>query len=273
MGESECGTVEGTFKLLKHHTAMRHWHDRFRAAGIHLGISLLIAALAAALVFYVWYPSPYGQLSGGRELFTILISVDVILGPLITFSIFNRAKPVRELRRDLAVVALIQLSALGYGLWAVFGARPVHLVFEIDRFRVVHAVDVPVELLKLSPPDIEALPLTGPTLLAVRQFRDRKEETDATLAALQGIALGARPDLWQNYSAGQAAVLKAARPVTQLRTRFTARAGEIDAVLHKAGRQAETTAYLPLVGRKVFWTAFIDPVTAKVVAFLPLDSF
>ena len=143
---------------------MRHWHDRFKAAGIHLVISLVIAALAAALVFYVWYPSPYGQLSGGRELFLILISVDVILGPLITLFIFNRAKPLRELRRDLAVVALIQLSALGYGMWTVFVARPVHLVFEVDRFRVVHAIDVPAELLDPTPAGIDALPITGPTL-------------------------------------------------------------------------------------------------------------
>lgn len=252
---------------------MRNWHDRFKAAGIHLAISLVIAALAAALVFYAWYPPPYGQLSGGRELFLILISVDVILGPLITFFIFNRAKPVRELRRDLAVVALIQLLALGYGMWTVFVARPVHLVFEVDRFRVVHAIDVPAELLDRTPAGIDALPITGPTLLAVRQFRDSKEAADATLAALQGIALGARPDLWQNYAASRATVLAAARPVSQLRTRFADRIGEIDAVLQSAGRKSDTTAYLPLVGRRMFWTALIDPVTADVVAFIPLDSF
>lgn len=39
---------------------MAHWKDRFKAAGIHLGISFGIAALAAALVFLVWYPYPYG---------------------------------------------------------------------------------------------------------------------------------------------------------------------------------------------------------------------
>jgi len=62
--------------------------------------------------------------------------VDVILGPLITLTVFNRSKPRSELVRDLTVVGLIQLAALGYGLWTVFVARPVHLVFEYDRFRV-----------------------------------------------------------------------------------------------------------------------------------------
>jgi hypothetical protein len=201
------------------------------------------------------------------------VTVDVILGPLITFSIFNLAKPRNELRLDLAVVGLLQLLALGYGLWTVFVARPVHLVFEIDRFRVVHAIDVPSDLMDKVPGGIDAMPLGGPTLLAVRTFRDHKEETDATLVALQGIALGARPDLWQPYAAARAQVLQAAKPVDRLKTRFAANAGEIDAVLQRAGRQAANTAYLPMAGRKAFWTAFIDPATADVVAFMPLDSF
>ncbi len=102
------------------------------------------------------------EISGGRELFLIVVAVDVIVGPLITFAVFNRTKPWPELRRDLAVVALMQLGALGYGLWSVAQARPAHLVFEYDRFRVVHAVDVPAELLTKTPPGITALPLLGP---------------------------------------------------------------------------------------------------------------
>ena len=252
---------------------MSHWKVRAKAAAIHLAISLAVAILAAMLVFGVWYPYPYREIAGGRELVLILVTVDVILGPLITLVIFNRAKPRTELRRDLAFVALIQLLALGYGLWTVFVARPVHLVFEIDRFRVVHAIDVPSDLMDKVPAGIDALPLDGPTMLSVRPFRDLKEEGDATMVALQGIALGARPDLWQSYAAGRVQVLQAAKPVGQLKTRFASSAAEIDAVLQRAGRQAATTAYLPMAGRKAFWTAFIDPATAEVVAFMPLDSF
>ena len=82
--------------------------DRFQASGIHLGLSLVIALLAAALVFGLWYPYPYREISGGRELFLIVVAVDVIVGPLITFAVFNRTKPWPELRRDLAIVALMQ---------------------------------------------------------------------------------------------------------------------------------------------------------------------
>jgi hypothetical protein len=51
-------------------------------------------------------------------------------------------------------------------------------------------------LLNRVPPDIDALPLTGPKLLSLRLFRDVNEKMDATMAALDGLSLSARPDLW-----------------------------------------------------------------------------
>lgn len=252
---------------------MVNWKERFRASGIHLAISLGIAGLAALLVFALWYPYPYREVSGGRELFLLVVAVDVIIGPLITLAVFNRAKPWGELRRDLAVVGVLQVAALGYGLWTVSVARPVHLVFEIDRFRVVHGVDVPEDLIGREPREVKAMPWSGPTLLAVRPFRNPQESMDATLIALKGVQIGARPDFWQPYSAARSQVLAAARPVTELKQRFGQRVGEIDAVLKASGRSAERSAYVPMVGRNTFWTVFVDPVTADVVGFMPLDPF
>lgn len=249
------------------------WKDRFKASLIHLGISLGIAMLAALLVFGLWYPYPYREASGGRELFLIIVTVDVILGPLITFTVFNRAKPRQELVRDLAVVGLIQLAALGYGLWSVFVARPVHLVFEFDRFRAVHAIEVPDELLNQMPADVRGLPWTGPTVLAVRPFRDGEEEHTATLMALNGLPLSARPDLWQAYAQARPRVLGVAKPLSALRQRFPQRSAEIDAAIAATGRPAEKLVYLPMVARKSFWTVLLDADSAEVRGFLPLDSF
>ena len=195
------------------------------------------------------------------------------MGPLITLVIFNRNKPRKELRRDLVFVAIMQLAALCYGLWTVSVARPVHLVFEIDRFRVIHAIDVPLEMLDKTPPGVDALPLTGPTLLSLRPFKNSDENMEATMAAVQGVALGARPDLWQSYAAGVPEVLRAARPVSALKIRFASQAAEIDRVVQAAGGAPESVVYLPLTSRNLFWTVFLDPVTAKIVATMPLDSF
>ena len=130
---------------LDHHTAFE-WRPRLRAATLHLSLSVLVAVASALLVFALWYPYPYRDISGGRELFQLVVSVDIVLGPLLTLAVFNRAKPSRELRRDLAVIVLLQFAGLAYGLWTVHLARPVHMVFEYDRFRVVHQVEIPVEL-------------------------------------------------------------------------------------------------------------------------------
>jgi len=249
---------------------------RLLAAGIHLTLSLVIAALAAWLVFALWYPYPYREISGGRTLFLIVVAVDAVMGPLMTFAVFNRGKPIGELRRDLAVIGLLQVAALAYGLWTVSIARPVHLVFEIDRFRVVHAVDIPEEELALAPVQLQRLPWTGPTLLAVREFGSNQEKVDATLAALRGVPLGSRPSLWQSYDQAKPQILKVAKPLSELRSRFPADAGIIDAALKatmEGGKANRQVGYVPMTGRDKFWTVLIDLQTTEVIAFVPIDSF
>ncbi len=250
--------------------------SRLLAAGIHLVISLIVAGLAAWLVFAVWYPYPYREISGGRELFLLVVAVDVVMGPLLTLTVFNRSKPMGELRRDLAVIGILQLAALAYGLWTVAVARPVHLVFEFDRFRVVHEVDIPKEELERAPPEFRSLSLTGPTLLSVRDFQSPKENSDSTFAAIQGLALGARPYLWQNYETARPQVLRTARPLADLKSRFPMQINEIDAALKSAvGNQSADRAvgYIPMAGRDKFWTVLLDLKTTEVIAFVPIDSF
>ena len=250
-----------------------NWKERLYASGIHLCISLLIALLAALLVFVFWYPYPYREISGGRELFLIVITVDVILGPLITLTIFNRNKPGGELVRDLSIVGLIQLVALIYGLWTVAVARPVHLVFEFERFRVIHALEVPEKLLAQTPTDVRAMPWAGPTVLAVRPFRDANEEGSATLMALQGLQLSARPDLWQAYADAVPRVLAAAKSVVELKQRFPLQIALINTAVTETGVPEAGMRYLPMVGRKSFWTVLLDAKSGEIRGFIPLDSF
>ncbi|WP_431099408.1 TfpX/TfpZ family type IV pilin accessory protein [Polaromonas aquatica] len=249
--------------------------SRLLAAGIHLGVSLAVALLAAAIVFGVWYPYPYREISGGRDLFLLLVAVDVVMGPLLTLAIFDRRKPNKVLRRDLTVIGLLQMAALAYGLWTMMLARPVHLVFELERFRVVHAVDVPPESLVQAPAEFQRLPLAGPTLLSLREFKDSTESFDTTMAAVQGLALSAQPQLWQSYQKAKEQVVRVSRPLAELKTRFPSRVTEIDAALKTElqSHPIDVIGYVPMVGRQTFWTAFIDTKTAEVIAFVPIDSF
>jgi hypothetical protein len=258
-------------------TVQSHWKSRFIAAGIHLGISLGLATLAATLVFVVWYPYPYREISGGRSLFWMVVSIDVIMGPLLTLAVFNRSKPINTLRLDLAIIGVLQLAALGYGLWTVALARPVHLVFEIDRFRAVHAFEVDSELLIVAPPAFQQLPLTGPTLLSVRDFKNADENFAMTNAAFAGTQIGAQPSMWQDYQKAKPQILARARPLEDLKKRFPGQITEIDQALKSASSKdwpAGSVGYIPLNSRDSdFWTVLVDRQTAEVIAFVPIDSF
>ena len=236
-------------------------------------ISVVVVFLAALLVFGLWYPYPYRELSGGRELFVLVIACDAVLGPLMTLIVFNPAKSRREKFLDFGVIGLLQLGALLYGLSTVAQARPVHTVFEYDRFRVVHAGEVPPELLKLAPAALRSLPWTGPTYVSLRPMA-AGEQLEMTMTALAGISLSARPELWQPYEAGRFAIVRASHPMSDLTERFAPRRAEIEKAMADTGVPAQWLAYLPLLGREdKAWTAILDRRNAQVVAYLPIDSF
>lgn len=246
---------------------------RLRCGGVHLLFSLLVAALAAALVFGLWYPTPYRTLSGGLHLFALLMMVDVSLGPLATAVVSRPGKPAREWRMDVALIVLLQLAALGYGLWTLHQARPVYMVFEIDRLRVVNAVDVADELLPQAPVGLRLLPQWGPGLVAVRPFASETEKAEATMAALQGVELGFRPDFWQPYGEATPQIQFAAKPVSELIEQHPAQADELRSLITRAGKEVENVRYLPLHARQAFWTALLDGETLIPFAYLALDPY
>ena len=248
------------------------WAERLRAAGIHLGLSLAVALLAAGLVFGLWYPMPFREISGGRELFLLIVAVDVVIGPVITLAVFDRRKPWRELRRDLAVVGLLQLAALGYGLHTVFEARPVVLALEGSRLRVVRAIDLPPEQLAKAPAELRELPLWGRRVVAARPLRV-EEMFEAVQLGLAGVDLGMRPDFWLPESATADEIRRAAKPLDDLRKRYPARVAELDRAVQATGRPPGQLRYLPLLSRRTDFVALIDANSAEVVGHAPFDGF
>jgi hypothetical protein len=244
---------------------------RARAAGIHLLLSLAVAGLAAALVFGLWYPGAYRNLSGGRQLFLLITTVDVILGPLLTFVVFDLRKGWPHVRRDLAIIGCIQLGALLYGLHTVYVARPVAMVFEVDRFRVVTANDVHEPDLPKAAPQYQAMPLTGPWLLGTRAIQPGDDRNDAIFLGLEGIDIGMRPNFWQPYEQSRADVLKAARPLAVLLKKYPERSEAIRQRLAAQGEKESHTLFVPVLARGD-WVALIRD-DASVIDFENVDGY
>jgi hypothetical protein len=96
-------------------------NSRLGAFALHLLISALILITLLIVIFFVWYPN--GLISaGGLTGLKILIGVDLILGPVLTLIVFSPGK--KGLKFDLALIAIIQISCLIYGLWTIYSQRP-----------------------------------------------------------------------------------------------------------------------------------------------------
>ena len=245
---------------------------RSRAAGIHLLISAAMAGLAAALVFGLWYPGAYRLLAGGRDLFLLVTSVDVVLGPLLTFTVFNLKKGLPHLRRDLAIIGVVQLFALAYGLHAVYGARPVAMVFEVDRFRVIAANQVYLSELAVAPPEYRSLPLTGPWLLGTRRAKAGDERNDALFMGAQGIDLAQRPSFWQPYAASTADALAHSRPLALLFLKYPAYAAATRDRLREQGVDEHAASFLPVMARGGDWVVILDKA-GRLMHYVPVDGF
>lgn len=245
--------------------------SRLKAATIHLSISVLAACLAAALVFGVWYRWPYRLISGGQDLFILLTSVDIVLGPLLTFSVFDVVKKKAHLRRDLVVIALLQLAALVYGLKTVYDVRPVAMVFEVDRFRVITPIDVHRPELPSAPAAYRELPLTGPWLLGTRRPRSSEENTDALVKGLAGIDIGQRPLFWQPYEQSKSDALKKARPISALLRQYPDQRAEVVEALARVGLKMDDAKFLPVMAR-LEWVAVLNS-EGNLATYLPLSGF
>lgn len=240
---------------------MRH---RFRAGLIHLSLSAAVAALVFLPIYFFWYPDVLYDYAGGRDLFLLIVGVDVTLGPLITMVIFVPGK--RGLMFDLVVIAILQLSALIYGVYVLFESRPAYIVFVKDRFELVRANAYPEGT--LEKPDAGKwanLPLTGPRIIGVRMPTDPKEQFDVALRGIGGVDIQLDPKYYVSYEdvEGQARV-KAER-LQILRERNPAHVTEVDALVKYLGRKEDGLRFLPMRAGKVDLTVVIDAKTGEIL--------
>jgi hypothetical protein len=244
-----------------------------RVAGIHLLFCVAIALLAAALVFALWYPYPYHKLSGGRELFLLVVAVDVVCGPLLTMVLFNPAKPRAELWRDLGLIALIQLGALGYGLHTVWQARPLYLVQEIDRFKLIAGPMLDRSALAALPVALQPRWWKGPRTVGIREPKDADERNKVLFESVQGGRdYAERPEFYLPYEG--AAALKSLTHAKPLALFLQKQPDQQDAARKlalKKGADMAQWLYLPVVARQD-WVAVLDQ-QGQIQGFLRGDGF
>jgi hypothetical protein len=248
---------------------MRH---RFRAGLIHLSLSAAIAGLVFLPIYFFWYPDVLYESAGGRDLFLLIVSVDVTVGPLITTIIYVPGK--WGLKFDLMVIAILQLTALGYGVYVLFESRPVYVVFVKDRFELVRANTYPEGALdKPTGKGWEHLPVTGPKTIGVRMPTDPKEQLEITMSGIGGVDIQLYPKYYVAYDEVRGEVKSKGETLQKLRDRNPKRAAEVSALVAGSGRKEQDLRYLPLRAGKTDLSVVVDARTGDIVKISSLKPW
>ena len=252
--------------------------SRFRFAARyalrHLLLSLGVALASAAVVFGLWYPAPYRQMLDVGHIYLLVLAVDVVCGPLLTLVLASPKKSRRERWLDFALIGLIQLAALAYGMHSVWAARPVALVFEVDRLVVVTANEVLQDRLPKALPEFRDLPFAGVLKAGTRKPANGAEMMRSLDLSLGGVPLAAQPDWWQPWADSLPAMRERAKPLAELMGRKPQAVPVLQDAARDAGRPAAELSYLPLVSSKTLdcWVALLDE-QMNLVGWAPVDGF
>ena len=201
------------------------------------------------------------------------MSVDVVAGPALTFVAAGPGKPRKELRRDLAMIAIVQLCALGYGPHTVSLARTVVVEFEVDRLRVVSAVEIDPSSLGEALPEFRSLSWAGPRRLAAVKPTDPSQQLRSIDLGLAGIDLSMDPRNWRPYETQTDAAWQAAKPLQRVLEKCFATRSEADAIAGRIAQPLAALRYLPLQSRRASWVAVIAAPGAQIVGYLLVDGF
>jgi hypothetical protein len=239
-----------------------------RASGFHLLASIFISSLCALIIFFLWYPHPYYLMSGGVGLFLILMTVDVVCGPMLTMIVYNPKKTIFERCLDISLIAILQFSALCYGIFTMWTARPIFLVHEIDRFKVITRNDVNANELTNLPENLRPKIWKGPLTVGIREPQNTEERSRVLFESLQGGRdFGERPEFYIKYDGKTSKnAQNRAKKLESFIIKYNIKSQEIAEL-----GDIEKLYYIPVIARQD-WVAVIDE-DGKIKGFLKGEGF
>lgn len=238
---------------------------RVKAFLIHLLLSVLVAGVGVLLIYLIWYPAPFAKAVGVTKIFFILLAVDVILGPLLTFLLASPKKSKRALLTDFSLIIIVQLAAYLYGMSYIASGRPVWVAYDNVRFEIADAV-----MLKNTEPNhsnYHASWFSGPKMVAVRPWKDAAEQMERISAELSGSPPSANPNLYVPIEHVWERMIEKQSSLSELAKINHISVEQIQADYPTA------TGYLPMVAPAVDMAVMIDANKRRVLGIADLNPY
>lgn len=189
--------------------------SRLKAFSYHLLFSVVLLMFALSLVFLVWYPSPLAIAVGVTSVYGILLFVDLILGPILTFVVYKEDK--KKLKFDLFVILTLQMSAYLFGLYTIAQGRPAWQVFVVDDIELVSPIDLrKTEDYKIKEEFKPLLWHKPQWVAAVYSSDPLKMQQQKEDEMFNGINISARPETYEKIQVKARAVVDKLKPIAEL---------------------------------------------------------
>lgn len=238
---------------------------KIRAFVWHLAASLVLASVAILVVFGVWYPFPLYQAVGLTTIFLLVLGIDVVLGPALTFLVAKSDK--KSLKFDLGVIVTIQLAAFFYGIYVMAEGRPVWLVLNKDRVDLIQAFEMDNLYLEEANSEYRKLSFSGPKWVSVREPEDAASREIINIETFfAGVDLAVRPDLYLPFSAEAHRIKENSQDIAEL-YKFNDNAA-VERILEK---WPEADGFLPMTAFIQFMTVLVRKDSGEVVAIVDLN--
>lgn len=243
--------------------------NRLKAASAHLLLSFILISFVIGCVIYFWYPINYISITNFKDLALLIITIDLILGPILTFVVFNPAK--KSIKFDLAVIVAIQFAALVYGVNALYQTHPLYITFNHGAFNLIHANEVTPGDAKHK--EFKVSKISSPILAYAKMPNDPQKKTEIMMS----VDLKGEPDIdkrtqyYEPHQNHMDIILKNSIDNDKLFDEKNLNPSS-KAFLKKHGNK-ENYSYIPLEG--VAGTAIIvlDKKSAKVVTTINIDPW
>lgn len=238
---------------------------RVRAFYLHFLASAVALTIVLGVLYAVWYGWPGWYLVGALPVAAIMVMVDVGLGPLATLVIANPSKPRTEFRRDLTVILLIQVLALGYGTLTLWKGRPLYYAFSIDRLEVVSASDIDeqeMEAARNENPAFVPGPFSAPRWVWAPLPKDEDERKRIVESAVfaGGKDVVQMPRYFKPYEQAHTAIRAQLKPIEEIRG------------LTKTEKERLAPQFAPLGGPDKIGALLFDGPSKNAVAVMDRES-
>lgn len=245
-------------------------HFRLKVFSLHLLSSAAVLTLILGSLYLGWYRWPGWYLTDVTTVVLVMVCVDVVLGPILTFIIANRSKQRRVLARDIGIIVAVQLCALTYGSVSLWNGRPLYYTFSENILQLVQAYDIDAREAKLGReknPELAPHWYSLPRWIWAPLPQDTKEQEKIVQAAISGgDDVVSMPRYFKRWEEGLPSLRSQLKKVDNVAYFAKSEKNKLKEKMRAAGMADDQSDTMPLTGRGHPLLAVFDATSLEIVA-------